>query len=157
MSLGLELRRRQNEMLWDNGELVQYDIVRRAHIHNAESRGRVCERVEWLEGFGVILRRRLGFVCQCWREAKLELQKLSAAVSSSIPTSRECRGEQRSLAGTHWDIVGLEDGDLGGVVVQIAFRASLCKRRLDQVWEGRGSLETSHYEALFRYFQCQGI
>lgn len=98
MSLGLELRRRQNEMLWDNGELVQYDIVRRAHIHNAESRGRVCERVEWLEGFGVILRRRLGFVCQCWREAKLE-----------------------------WDIVGLEDGDLGGVVVQIAFRASLCK------------------------------
>lgn len=79
MGLVLEVRRGEDEVLRDDGELVQDKVVSRPQVSDLERRWRVLEGIKGLVRLGRVAGRTLGLVGQCWGEAKLELQVVRLA------------------------------------------------------------------------------
>ena len=50
---------------------------------------------------------------------------------------------------THWDVVGVDDGNLGGVVQQFSLSESPFKSRFHKLREGRRSFEGGHFAGRF--------
>jgi hypothetical protein len=84
--LGLEVGGCENEVLWNDGELVQDEVVGGAEVRDLQSCGGVGE---WVEGLLVwICRGALWLVGERRGETKLELDGTSVLGSTSI--NRQC-------------------------------------------------------------------
>lgn len=78
MCLLLELGGGEDEVFWNNCELVQDEVVSWTEVRDLEGSGGVGERVERL--LVGVFGRTLWLVGECWREAKLKLARRSALV-----------------------------------------------------------------------------
>jgi hypothetical protein len=75
MSLRLELSGGEDEVLRDNGKLVEHKVVGGTEMGDAESCRRICKGVKGLCGLGT-LGRAFWLVRESGRKAKLELQEI---------------------------------------------------------------------------------
>lgn len=73
MGLGLEGRRHQDEVLRNNGKLVEHEEMGRSNVRNADPRRRILERVEDIVRLCRVMRGSLGLTRQGRRVTKLKL------------------------------------------------------------------------------------